>query len=178
MHEAIIMEDTKNLHSHRNAIKDNSIAFSEDKERALENMTKHIWNWVKIVSPDAKKNQIKNYLLELAIMIFEAQGQKPLFQFGEEITAWNRPGDWNYNYIRYEIGHKTPINAGGTSHPENLCFMSARCNQHIQSSLEMHNVLDWYFSNNTEVQDRVNSLEELYKSEEWKNIIVQILNPL
>ena len=172
------MEDTKSLHIHRQSLKDNVNSFVEDKDRAIENMTKHIWNWVKIVSPNTKKNEIKNILFEIAYMIFDAQSQMPLFQFGEDITAWNRPGDWNYNYIRYEIGHKTPINAGGTSHPENLCFMSARCNQHIQSSLEMHNVLDWYFSNNVEVQSRINSLEELYKSDSWKEKINQIINPL
>ncbi len=173
-----IVEETKSLRNHRESIKSNANSFFEDKARAFDNMTKHIWDWVKIVNPNVKKNKIKNILLEIASMIFEAQGEKPLFQFGEEITAWNRPADWSYNYIRYEIGHKTPMNAGGTSHPENLCFMSARCNQHIQSSLEMHNVIDWYFSNNTEVQNRINNLEELYKSDIWKEKINQIISPL
>ena len=112
--------------------------------------------------------------MDLADMIFEAQGKKPLFQFGEDIVAWNRPSYWNLNYIKYEIGHKLPVNAGGTSHPENLCYMSARCNQHIQSSLEMHNVLDWYFSHNDEVKNRLKNLDELYLSENWKQKLEEI----
>jgi hypothetical protein len=105
--------------------------------------------------------------MDISSMIFEAQGNKPLFQFGNEITSWNRPSYWNLNYLKYEIGHKTPVNAGGTSHPENLCFMSARCNQHIQSSLEMNYVIDWYFSHNDEVKQRLTNLENLYRSELW-----------
>ena len=148
------MEDVKNLQNHRNALKENTDSFSYDKNRAVSNMSEHIWNWVRKEYPNAKKTKNIIKIMDLADMIFEAQGKKPLFQFGEDIVAWNRPSYWNLNYIKYEIGHKLPVNAGGTSHPENLCYMSARCNQHIQSSLEMHNVLDWYFSHNDEVKNR------------------------
>ena len=169
------MEDTKSLLNHRQSIKDNKNSFIQDKERAISNMSSHIWTWVKTENPNIKKsNQIKKLLQEISILIFESQDQKPLFQFGEDIKSWNRPIDWHYNYIRYEIGHKTPRNAGGTSHPENLCYMSARCNQHIQSSLEMHNVIEWYFSNNKEVLERMNSLKKLYESDLWKEKLAMI----
>ena len=75
------MEDTKSLHIHRQSLKDNVNSFVEDKDRAIENMTKHIWNWVKIVSPNTKKNEIKNILFEIAYIIFDAQSQMPLFQY-------------------------------------------------------------------------------------------------
>jgi hypothetical protein len=71
-----------------------------------------------------------------------------------------------------------PINNGGESNPENLCYMSARCNQHIQSSLPMDEVLAIYFNSNSiakKVVDKYNNLLKLHQSEKWLELKKQIL---
>ena len=65
---------------------------------------------------------------------------------GFDITKEGIIHTWdNCDFIRYEIGHYLPRNAGGQNDPENLCFMSGRCNQHIQASLPLDVVMNDLF---------------------------------
>ena len=150
------------LNQHRIDLSLNPSCFTQDKTRAID-------NWVK-ESIKSYPKKAKTILKDMALMVWEAQGGVPLFQFSGKNNlpmSWNRPQDGETNYIRYEIGHMISKNYGGTSEVENLCYQSARCNQHIQSSLLLEEVIDAYFSNNQEVLDRVDSLKTLHQSYKW-----------
>jgi hypothetical protein len=167
---------TGGLTAHRANLSANPICFSQDKERAITNWMKHCWAFVKIHSP-LKKSQADSILREMAELVFDAQGGQPLFQFNMGSTglptAWNRPQDGDKDYIRYEVGHIHPQLEGGESNPENLTFQSARCNQHIQSSLDIDEVLE-YFQDNEVVLQRMNSLRELHHSTHWNYLKSQL----
>jgi len=161
------------LNQHRIELSVNQDRFTQDKTRTIKNWIKHARKWVSEKNPSANKKNTSIILEQMANMLWEAQGGKPLFQFDSANglpLSWNRPQDGTVNYIRYEIGHMNPVNNGGLSNPENLCYQSARCNQHIQSSLSLDEVLESYFQDNQEVLDRVNSVLSLHQSEEWKRL--------
>jgi len=163
------------LNEHREMLKKNEECWLADYDRAQRNFVEHLWKWVKDKNPTAKKKDKCDVMNEVAGLVFEAQGYRPLFHLSDSnIMAWNSPKDWDrYSHIRYEIGHMNPKNNGGESEPENLCFMSARCNQHIQSSLSFEEVMENYFAHNTKatlVVERVNNLKALHQSDCWKEL--------
>ncbi len=164
------------LNLHRLNLKNNPECFFVDKTRAKNNWCKEVWNFYK-KQVSIKKRDAIILIEELSDLVWEAQGGKPLFQFDSHKglpMSWNRPQDGELNYIRYEIGHMTPRLSGGTSHPNNLTFQSSRCNQHIQSSLDIDEVLV-YFKQITEVNERYNNLIELHNSNEWNKTLGRII---
>lgn len=169
----------KTLFEHRLELINNPLCWEQHFESARKNLANKIWDWVRLNNPKAKKVVKFPFILEMADLIFEHQDKRPFFHIGDDmITAWNSPRDWDKNYIIYQIGHMNPINNGGESNPENLCYMSARCNQHIQSSLPMDEVLAIYFNSNSiakKVVDKYNNLLKLHQSEKWLELKKQIL---
>ena len=163
---------TITITEHRTRLKNNPNAFEEHYQRARGNFA----------------NMFKGYpreiRLQFADLVFEAQGRKPLFHWSgiDGLPwAWNDAKKlhtkngiihtWNdCDYIRYEIGHMNPRNAGGKDEPKNLCFMSGRCNQHVQASLPLDIVLRDLFPDNNEVQNRVANLKKLHNSKRWKDL--------
>ena len=156
------------LDEHRLLLLNNTNYNTHYKEKAIS-------NFVKMHASKAyPKSKNKILLLNKAAeMVWNAQEEKPMFDFilSDGLpAAWNRPQGFADNYIRYEIGHIVPRNAGGESKINNLCFMSARCNQHIQSSLSMDSVIEGYFSHNDEVLQRWENLKDLWVSQEWLDL--------
>ncbi len=72
------------------------------------------------------------------------------------------------------MGNRTSIslNQGGSNSPENLSFQSARCNQHIQTSMNYFETTE--YNCKEEVKKRIDNLFILHKSKEWINIIENI----
>jgi hypothetical protein len=167
---------TIRLDEHRKRLNANPKVFEEHYPKARENFANMF------------KGYPKSVRLQMADLVFDAQGRKPLF-YHKSITTglpmvWNDPKilnlkegkhhTWNdCDFFRYEIGHKVPKNSDGKDDPENLCFMSGRCNQHIQSSLSLDEIMDNTFCFNDEIKDRVSALKNLYNSEEWKQLKVK-----
>ena len=56
--------------------------------------------------------------------------------------------------------------------PENLSFQSARCNQHIQTSMNYFETTE--YNCKEEVKNRINKLFILHKSKEWTDILEKI----
>jgi len=168
---------SRGLVEHREMIANNPLCFSQDKERAIKNWIEHAWKGVR-GSATLTKSKASPILKEMALLVWEAQGGAPLFSFGrnESPVCWNSPRYGTKNYIMYEIGHMNPISNGGTSQPENLCFQSARCNQHIQSSLPMDEVIGFYFQTNEEVKARLESLQSLHKTNLWKELKASLMS--
>ena len=165
----------KGLNEHRTMLGANPSRFTEDKERAIQNWVKHAWESARRVTSLSKKQSVP-ILKDMALLVWEAQGGVPFFNFGEveRPVCWNRPQDGMKNYIRYEIGHLNPRSNGGGSEPENLCFQSARCNQHIQSSLPIDEVMGFYFETNEEVAGRLESLKRLHSSQRWVDLRILV----
>lgn len=166
------------LLEHRKSLKANPLCFSQDKDRAVINWISHAWEGLKSLT-SVKASIARPILERAALMVWQAQGGKPLFHFESKVSglpmSWNRPQDGMLNYVRYEIGHMTPFDCGGSSAAENLCFQSARCNQHIQSSLPMDEILAAYFSDNAEVLQRIANLRHLYASQEWQGLLKSVV---
>ena len=163
------------LDGHRRSLADNPDSFSSDRDRTCQNWCNEAWKYVR-VSSSLRRGETIPILRQMADMVWDAQGGRPLFQFmgnRDLPMSWNRPQDGERNYIRYEIGHLCPRLAGGDSHPNNLSFQSSRCNQHIQSSLNIGEVMV-YFENVIEVQDRLNTLRSLHDSLEWNDLLSQL----
>jgi hypothetical protein len=168
------------LNAHRQNLKSNPNCFSQDKDRAIKNMAKYIWEWARTQNDSAemKKSKKMPHILKMCEMLWQAQEERPLLYFDSVLPlCWNSPKDWaKCNYLKYEIGHMNPKNNGGDSNPENLCFMSARCNQHIQSALSLDEVIEAYFPSNKDVLQRIERLKTLYNSKEWLECKIKLLN--
>ena len=170
------------LLEHRARLAANPSAFTKGKESAIERWVDHAWKGARAVRqkaglPAMRRKQAAPLLREMAVMVWEAQGGEPLFHFGNYgDVCWNVPQRGLKNYITYEIGHMEPTSNGGSSEPENLCFQSGRCNQHIQSSLPIEQVVSYYFQTNKEVLERLERLKRLHTSERWLSIRKQVFS--
>ena len=163
------------LNAHRQMLSDNSLWNVVDKSRTVDKWIEEAWKYVRTKTSLSKKNA-RPILHKMALMVWNAQDGLPLFHFMSSKNlpmSWNRPQDGELNYVRYEIGHMSPRLSGGDSHPNNLSFQSARCNQHIQSSLDMDEVLT-YFEAIPEVLHRVSNLEVLHQSNEWIDCLTEL----
>jgi hypothetical protein len=113
---------------------------------------------------------------ELLDLILRTQDNKPFFWIEANLPfCWNNPKDWDKTYIAYQWGHLNPRN----SVPEcsqtvtDLCLMSARCNNHIQSSLPLED-LEFYFQGSTvgaRITNVIRKRRELFASEVWKKLL-------
>lgn len=109
-------------------------------------------------------------------MILETQDRKPFFWINTSLPmCWNHPWNWDMDYIKYEWGHVGPINSSPEKYNdiENLCLMSARCNNHIQSSLCMDDLLEFF--EGSRIADRIRYVldrrQKLFASSEWRDVI-------
>ena len=124
-----------------------------------------------------KKKILIPLLEKMGNLVFENQGNKPIYEYKDTLPrAWNSPmkGGWEKNYIKWEIGHLQSLNQGGLNNPENLSFQSARCNQHIQSSMNYDETTE--YNCKQEIKNRINNLFILHKSKEWLKISEKINN--
>ena len=164
---------------HRRNLRGNPTSLTTDKQRALNSWALMAWNYVRLnTSKDWRKRDAMVLLLEMANMIWDAQSGEPLFHFVSEISdlpmSWNKPQYWSQDaYIHYQIGHVIARNGDGTSHPNNLCFQSARCNEHLQASLDLDEAME-YFENIPSVKRRVEQFKAVHTTAEWQTLLNQL----
>ena len=93
------------LIEHRKIINKNPEAYETDleSERLVKSIINHIRDDFSNVRFDKSKREI---LREIVMLLFEAQEHRPFFHVeGTELPlCWNRPSDWNIDYIKYEWG--------------------------------------------------------------------------
>ena len=167
----------RSIVNHRNNLFSNSNRYILDRNRAIENFANAAYKHYKARSNRKKKRYVFNLLKQLGEMVFEAQSSKPLYEHGIGLPrAWNAPKNWAIDYIKYEIGHLYSKNQGGSDKPENLTFQSARCNQHIQTSMNYHETTEYMYVQ--EVRERIDNVKKLHQTEEWKDVINKIENLL
>lgn len=165
-----------NLLEHRRQLAENPNAYIEDLPRLTGTVVGHLkrCGFEKITTRRGGE-LIKKYV----DLIFEAQDNRPLFDVtGELPYCWNSPKDWSYNYIRYQWGHLKSRNLNDApDFLENLCLQSARCNMHVQTSMDIDEVIAWL--KGSAVADRTLAVLEkrsaLFESTAWRDL-TQALN--
>jgi hypothetical protein len=133
-----------------------------------------------LVNKLSKKFRIsknKHYeLLSLYIdLIAETQDYSPIFDIKsiKLPLCWNNPGDWQCNYIKYEWGHlySKSQNPDLEYNLENLGLYSARCNRHIQSSMDIDEVIIYGGIIAQRIFEVLLKRDELFRQEKWKKLL-------
>lgn len=111
-------------------------------ERLCATLTPHLR---KAGYTDVARARNDGTLARIVRLLFDTQEQRPMFHVeGTELPlCWNAPKDWDKHYIKYEWGHllSRNQNAANADRIENLALYSARCNQHIQTSLDVQELM-------------------------------------
>lgn len=167
------------LIEHRKIIGSNPFAYTIDldSDRLVETFKNHIRAEYTEVKFNAEK---KNTLKTIIHLIFETQDRRPFFHVeGTELPlCWNRPSDWNIDYIKYEWGHLLSKNqsADVSKSIENLGLYSARCNQHIQSSMNIQELMVYGGLIAQRISNVLIKRRLLFESQKWKELIVTLKN--
>ena len=122
------------LRQHREILKkSNGLIILEERQRLNNTVRKHLLK-AGAIHLNSKKDQIVKFVE----FIIETQNGQAFFWIQSDLPfCWNNPKDWNtFSYIRFQWGHLEPSNSLFECNQfENLCLQSARCNNHIQSSM-------------------------------------------
>jgi len=165
------------LYIHRVALSKNPMAytFSLERERLGRTAVAHL---KKCGYRRVTRDRCALLVDEFIDKIFATQDQKPFFHIESELPyCWNAPKDWGKDFIVYEWGHLRSRNQNNNPYQiDNLCLQSARCNQHIQTSMDIKEVLKWL--DGSRVADRINYVlnkrELLFASDEWKQLVIKL----
>ncbi len=159
------------LKEHRIKLSQCEDCFGKDIERVVDTFIKHMKSCGYYGVPDKLRKEIVS-------LIWEAQGKKPFYYSVSTDglpLVWSRPADWpKHDYFRYEWGHLDSINQNGDSanYLENFALMTARGNQHIQTSLNIDEVLEFLEGSqagNT-AKKNITKRQKLFSSKAWKSL--------
>jgi hypothetical protein len=123
------------------------------------------------------KKKHSKLLSEYIDFISQTQDYCPIFDIKsiKLPLCWNKPIDWKYDYIRYEWGHlySKSQNPNLAYNLENLGLYSSRCNQHLQSSMDIGDVLIYGGIIAQRISGVLLKRDELFRKNEWKNLILE-----
>jgi len=162
------------LIQHRKIINENPNSYETDlkNDRLVKSIINHIRDDFQNVRFDNKKKKI---LKEIVLHIFKAQEHRPFFHVeGTELPlCWNRPSDWDIDYIKYEWGHLLSQNQmpEKSSSIENIGLYSARCNQHIQSSMNIQELMVYGGLLAQRISNVLTNRRILFASKNWKQLL-------
>lgn len=165
------------LIDHRRIIEKSPNAYTKDldSDRLVGTLVNHLKKDFQDVRFSSEKKIIVKQIIEL---LFEAQDNRSFFHIeGTELPlCWNRPSDWNCDYIKYEWGHLLSRNQNPNKLDsiENLGFYSARCNQHIQSSMNIQQLMVYGGLIAQRISNVLTKRRILFDSERWKNLIANL----
>ena len=168
----------KTLLEHRKDLKANPQSYSTDIKRCYSTVVKHLKDaGYKRITLKRAPDTIKQFV----DLIFSAQDVKPYFHIDSDMGlpfCWNAPsnGGWDIDYIKYEWGHLKSRNQHGEDahNVENLCLQSARCNQHIQSSMNVDELKDYGGKLEEVINKNSLSRAQLFESTKWKNLLEKL----
>ncbi len=134
------------LIDHRRALADNAEAYSfELRPTNIGRLVKTLMLHLKTAGYQLTLGGSFDDLSSAIHLLFEVQERRPFFHVeGTELPlCWNSPKDWDKNYVKYEWGHLRSKNQSPEkAHQlENLGLYSARCNQHIQTSMHIEELM-------------------------------------
>ena len=166
------------LIEHRRNLNNNPNAYTQDLigDRLTRTIINHIRDDFINIRFDRTKQKV---LKQIVNKLFEAQEHRPFFHIeGTELPlCWNRPRDWNCNYIKYEWGHLLSRNQNPEIKNiiENLGLYSARCNQHIQSSMNIQELMIYGGILAQRISIVLTNRRMLFESNEWKDLINKLI---
>lgn len=166
------------LNEHRKLLQANPNAYTEDIERCYGTVVKHLKDaGYKSITLNRAYSEVKNFV----DLIFAAQQSKPFFHIESELGlpfCWNSPskGGWDIDYIRYEWGHLRSRNQNINDYRciMNLCLQSARCNQHIQSSMNVIELLEYGGKLKEVIERNLERREILFSLESWRFLLERL----
>ncbi len=170
------MKEKVKLVDHRKALAANPDAYTYEFQEV------HIARLVKTLVPRIRKagyrvSQVKSLdiLSRTISLLFDAQDSRPFFHVeGTELPlCWNSPKDWDKNYIKYEWGHLRSRNQSPELEYEleNLGLYSARCNQHIQTSMHIEELMVYGGILAQRISNVLTARRKLFESLEWRMLI-------
>lgn len=167
------------LIDHRRALSQNIDAYEyelcdENIDRLVRSLIPHLKAAGFAVSPVKSGND----LAVIIRLLFHAQDERPFFHVeGTELPlCWNSPRDWDKNYIKYEWGHLRSRNqAQNKAHKlENIGLYSARCNQHIKTSMHIEELMVYGGVLAQRISNVLTNRRKLFESIEWKCAVEKI----
>ena len=165
----------RTLRSHREALARNPMAYTADLPRVRETAVHHLKKCGFLRVTSARCSSIVDRFVDA---IFNTQDRLPFFHIDNPLPyCWNAPKDWDKDYIRYEWGHLSSRNQNeGAHHVENLCLQSARCNQHIQTSMDIDEVLSWLDGSRVAERGRtvLGRRQQLFGSDSWHQLLDEL----
>ena len=171
--------DKPKLLDHRSSLSENPDAYTYELsdpniQRLVKTLVPHLKHAGFNVSPSRNAAELS----EIIKLLFFAQDNRPFFHGkGTELPlCWNSPKDWDKNYIKYEWGHLRSRNqALGNAHrPDNLGLYSARCNQHIQTSLHIEELMVYGGILAQRISNVLSARRRLFESEAWYKCVEKI----
>ena len=171
--------DKPKLLDHRKALSENSSAYSHELENeAIHRLVKTLVPHLKHAGFSVSPSKSSDELSEVIRLLFLAQDNRPFFHVeGTELPlCWNSPKDWDKNYIKYEWGHLRSRNqAQDSAHRlNNLGLYSARCNQHIQTSLHIEELMVYGGVLAQRISNVLSARRKLFESEAWNRCVEKI----
>lgn len=163
------------LQAHREKLKDNPNAYTTDIPRCYESVVDHLKEagYIHITYKRAPQ-EVEDFVN----LIFETQKSRPFFHIESSDGlpfCWNSPsrGGWDIDYIKYEWGHLKSRNQNGGDALclENLSLQSARCNQHIQSSLNVEDLLEYDGKLAIVIRENTQARKKLFNSRPWRELL-------
>lgn len=164
-----------NLRAHRHALSQNLEAYEQDIGRAKKTVVDHLRRCGYVLLKPNRPNAATDADVDA---VFDAQDRKPFLHVTSDLPfCWNAPANWKFPHIRYQWGHLRSRNQNEDAHElTNLCLMSERCNQHVQSALDISEVRDWL--RGSPVAERIDqvlaSRRALFESPHWSSLLADL----
>ena len=167
------------LIEHRKALSLNPSAYSREiLDGNITRLVKSIVPHIKAAGVSVSPSRNFNKLTQVIRLLFDVQDNRPFFHVeGTELPlCWNSPRDWDKNYIKYEWGHLRSLNQDEDKahNLENLGLYSARCNQHIQTSMHKEELLVYGGILAQKISNVLTARRKLFVSKEWIQLIQKL----
>ena len=166
------------LIDHRIALSKNPQALIIDVERCYHTVVPHL---KRSGYPKITYRRAENLIRQYVDAVFICQNRRPFFWIESKSKlpyCWNAPHNlgWTVDYIMYQWGHLNSLNQVGESAHciENLCLQSARCNQHIQSSLNVDELTEYGGKLEEIIKANLERRRQLFASQLWLDLMAQL----
>lgn len=160
------------------SIASNSKAYTYEIENKMERLVSTLIPHINSNGVRLSYKRHSESLSALIVMVFEAQEQRPIFHVeGTELPlCWNSPGDWDKDYIKYEWGHLKSKNQNPEDvfSIENFALYSARCNKHIQSSMNIEELMVYGGVLAQRISSVLSKRRILFDSNAWRDEIKKL----
>jgi hypothetical protein len=94
----------------------------------------------KLFGKSNKKISLRRYESHVR-WVLRSQGDTCLLAGGNDAYCWNMPKNQHLSHLKLEWARKNPGANGGRYKLNNLCLMCTRCNNQLQTSLTLPNLL-------------------------------------